>query len=43
MKLKMLEGNTLALELYFSEGFKVMKRIEGKLEGTKILLRQVLF
>ena len=32
--LEVLEGNTPALKLYLSEGFKVVKRIEGRLEGN---------
>ena len=35
MELELLEGNTPALKLYLSEGFKVIKRIEGKLEGNE--------
>ena len=35
MTLELLEGNTPALELYLSEGFKVIKRVEGKLEGNE--------
>lgn len=35
MRIEMLEGNTPALELYLSEGFKVIKRIEGRLEGSE--------
>ena len=35
LKIELLEGNTPALELYLSEGFKVIKRIEGKLEGNE--------
>ena len=34
MELEVLEGNTPALKLYLSEGFKVVKRIEGRLEGN---------
>ncbi|MEM7739023.1 MAG: N-acetyltransferase [Deinococcota bacterium] len=35
MEIEVLEGNTPALELYLSEGFKVIKRVEGKLEGNE--------
>ena len=35
MELEVLEGNTPALKLYLSEGFKVIKRIEGQLEGNE--------
>ncbi|MEM8613656.1 MAG: N-acetyltransferase [Cyanobacteria bacterium P01_H01_bin.105] len=35
MEIELLEGNTPALELYLSEGFKVVKRIEGSLEGNE--------
>ena len=35
MKIELLEGNTPALELYLSEGFKVIERIEGQLEGNE--------
>ena len=35
MELELLEGNTPALKLYLSEGFKVIKRIEGQLEGNE--------
>lgn len=35
MELELLEGNTPALKLYLSEGFRVIKRIEGKLEGNE--------
>ena len=35
MELELLEGNTPALLLYLSEGFRVIKRIEGKLEGNE--------
>ncbi len=35
MELELLEGNTPALSLYLSEGFRVIKRIEGKLEGNE--------
>ncbi|MEM9907739.1 MAG: GNAT family N-acetyltransferase [Cyanobacteria bacterium P01_D01_bin.44] len=35
MEIELLEGNTPALELYLSEGFKVIKRIEGRLEGNE--------
>ena len=35
IELEVLEGNTPALNLYLSEGFKVVKRIEGKLEGNE--------
>ena len=35
MVIELLEGNTPALELYLSEGFKVTKRIEGRLEGNE--------
>ena len=32
---ELLEGNTPALQLYLSEGFKVVERVEGKLEGNE--------
>lgn len=35
MDVEMLEGNAPALELYRSEGFEVVKRIEGSLEGNE--------
>ncbi len=35
MTIELLEGNTPALRLYLSAGFKVIKRIEGKLEGNE--------
>ncbi|MGF1520989.1 MAG: GNAT family N-acetyltransferase [Leptolyngbyaceae cyanobacterium] len=35
IELELLEGNTPALKLYLSEGFRVIKRIEGKLEGNE--------
>ena len=35
MKIEVLEGNTPALDLYRSEGFKIIKRIEGQLEGNE--------
>ncbi|MEM7771321.1 MAG: GNAT family N-acetyltransferase [Cyanobacteria bacterium P01_A01_bin.37] len=35
MELELLEGNAPALKLYLSEGFRVIKRIEGKLEGNE--------
>lgn len=35
MEIELLEGNAPALELYFSEGFKVVERIEGQLEGNE--------
>ncbi|MEM6424563.1 MAG: GNAT family N-acetyltransferase [Cyanobacteria bacterium P01_D01_bin.128] len=35
MELEVLEGNTPALKLYFSEGFKIIKRTEGKLVGNE--------
>ena len=35
MELEVLEGNIPALKLYLSEGFRVIKRIEGKLEGNE--------
>lgn len=35
MEIELLEGNTPALQLYLSEGFKVVERIEGKLEGNE--------
>ena len=35
MAIELLEGNTPALELYLSEGFKLIKRIEGRLEGNE--------
>lgn len=34
MELELLEGNSPALALYLSEGFRVIKRIEGRLEGN---------
>ncbi|ESA33165.1 gcn5 family acetyltransferase [Leptolyngbya sp. Heron Island J] len=35
MEIELLEGNTPALELYLSEGFKVIERVEGRLEGNE--------
>ncbi|WP_179957492.1 GNAT family N-acetyltransferase [Exilibacterium tricleocarpae] len=35
MELELLEGNTPALELYLSEGFKVIRRMEGRLAGNE--------
>lgn len=35
IELEVLEGNTPALRLYLSEGFKVVKRSEGKLVGNE--------
>ncbi|MBE9066543.1 GNAT family N-acetyltransferase [Leptolyngbya cf. ectocarpi LEGE 11479] len=35
MKIELLEGNKPALELYLSEGFQVIERIEGQLEGNE--------
>lgn len=35
LKIELLEGNTPALQLYLSEGFKVRERIEGQLEGNE--------
>lgn len=35
MTIEVLEGNTPALDLYRSEGFKIIKRIEGQLEGNE--------
>lgn len=35
IELELLEGNTPALTLYQSEGFRVIKRIEGQLEGNE--------
>lgn len=35
IELELLEGNTPALKLYLSEGFKVVKRVEGRLEGNE--------
>ncbi|MEO1209100.1 MAG: GNAT family N-acetyltransferase [Cyanobacteria bacterium J06638_20] len=35
MEIELLEGNTPALELYLSEGFKVVKRVEGQLVGNE--------
>ena len=35
MKIELLEGNTPALALYLSEGFKVIERVEGQLEGNE--------
>ena len=35
ISLELLKGNTPALKLYLSEGFRVVKRIEGKLEGNE--------
>ena len=35
MEIELLEGNTPALQLYLSEEFKVIERIEGKLEGNE--------
>lgn len=35
MTIELLEGNAPALALYLSEGFRVIKRIEGRLEGNE--------
>lgn len=35
IEIELLEGNTPALELYLSEGFKVVQRIKGRLEGNE--------
>ncbi|NER96679.1 MAG: GNAT family N-acetyltransferase [Symploca sp. SIO1B1] len=35
MEIELLEGNTPALELYLSEGFKVIERVEGQLLGNE--------
>ena len=35
IELEVLEGNTPALKLYLSEGFKVIKRVKGKLAGNE--------
>ncbi|MEO0535798.1 MAG: N-acetyltransferase [Cyanobacteria bacterium P01_A01_bin.123] len=35
LEIETLEGNTPALGLYLSEGFKVIKRVEGRLEGNE--------
>ena len=35
MDIEVLDGNTPALELYLSEGFKVIERVEGQLEGNE--------
>ncbi len=35
MIIEVLEGNTPALDLYLSEGFEIIKRIEGQLEGNE--------
>ncbi len=35
IELELLEGNAPALTLYLSEGFKVIKRIAGRLEGNE--------
>ncbi|MDB9526942.1 GNAT family N-acetyltransferase [Oscillatoria sp. CS-180] len=35
MTIELLEGNRPALKLYLSEGFKVVERIEGQLEGNE--------
>ncbi|MBE7382381.1 MAG: GNAT family N-acetyltransferase [Leptolyngbya sp. SIO1E4] len=35
IEIELLEGNTPALELYLSEGFKVIKRVEGQLVGNE--------
>ncbi|MEM0982300.1 MAG: N-acetyltransferase [Cyanobacteria bacterium P01_H01_bin.58] len=35
MELEVLEGNTPALKLYLAEGFKVVKRREGRLIGNE--------
>lgn len=46
MTIELLEGNEPALQLYLSEGFNIVKRVEGKLEGnegfaaTGLILRQ---
>ncbi|MEO0802967.1 MAG: GNAT family N-acetyltransferase [Cyanobacteria bacterium J06642_2] len=35
MKIELLEGNTPALELYRSEGFKVIEHLKGQLVGNE--------
>ncbi|NER78258.1 MAG: GNAT family N-acetyltransferase [Leptolyngbya sp. SIO1D8] len=35
IEIELLEGNAPALGLYLSEGFKVVERIEGRLEGNE--------
>ena len=35
IEIELLEDNTPALELYRSEGFKVIKRVEGRLVGNE--------
>ena len=40
MKIELLEGNTPALELYQSEGFRIVERINGKLEGNEAFAAQ---
>ena len=35
LELEVLENNTPALKLYLAEGFEVIQRIEGKLEGNE--------
>ena len=35
MEIEVLEGNTPALQLYLSEGFKIIDRVEGKLVGNE--------
>ncbi|TQV68217.1 GNAT family N-acetyltransferase [Denitrobaculum tricleocarpae] len=35
IQIEVLEGNRPALELYLSEGFKVVKRVEGNLVGNE--------
>ncbi|MEM9092195.1 MAG: N-acetyltransferase [Cyanobacteria bacterium P01_F01_bin.53] len=35
MTIELLEGNTPALELYLSTGFKIIKRVEGQLVGNE--------
>ena len=35
IEIELLEGNTPALALYLSEGFEVIKRVEGQLEGNE--------
>lgn len=35
LQLEVLEGNAAALQLYLSEGFTVVKRVEGRLAGNE--------
>ena len=35
MEIELLDGNAPALALYLSEGFEVVERVEGRLEGNE--------